>query len=226
MQKSWTGLAWFLVFFGAFGCAVRVRGDQEIVLPEPAVQGDVSVEQAILQRRSVREFGPDPLTLTEISQLAWAAQGVTDHARGYRAAPSAGATFPIEIDFLITGSDDLDDGVYRYVVENHALVRRMTGDQRQPVHETSLRQDSILQAPVVMLVSGMLSRTEARYGERALRFMYMEAGHVAQNVYLQATALDIGMVVIGAFRDAELGQAIQLETGEQPLYVIPLGKSR
>ncbi len=226
MQKNVTGWAWFLVCFVAFGGAMPVRGDQEIPLPEPSVQGEVSVEQAIRQRRSVREFGPDTLTLTEISQLAWAAQGVTDDTRGYRAAPSAGATYPIEIDFVITGCEDLEDGVYRYVVENHALAPRMAGDQRQAVYENSLRQDAILQAPVVMLVSGMLSRTEARYGERALRFMYLEAGHVAQNVHLQSTALDIDMVVIGAFRDAELTGALQLEAGEQPLYVIPLGKSR
>lgn len=226
MQKCLTGWAWSLVFFVTFGCAVRVQGDQEIALAEPSVQGEVSVEQAIRQRRSVREFGPISLTMTEISQLAWAAQGVTDPARGYRAAPSAGATYPIEIDFLITGSDVVEDGVYRYEVEKHALVRRLTGDRRREVYEVALQQNSILQAPVLMLVSGKLARTEARYGERAPRFMYMEAGHVAQNVSLQATALGIDMVVVGAFRDAELARVIQLETGEQPLYILPLGKPR
>ncbi len=226
MQKRLTGWACSLVFFVTLGCAVQVRGDQEIALAEPAIQGEISVEQAIRQRRSVREFGPDTLALTEISQLAWAAQGVTDPAQGYRAAPSAGATYPIEIDFLITGSDVVEDGIYRYQVENHALVRRMTGDRRREVYAVALEQNAILQAPVLMLVSGRLARTEARYGERAPRFMYMEAGHVAQNVSLQATALGIDLVVIGAFRDAELGRVLQLETGEQPLYILPLGKSR
>lgn len=226
MQNCLTAWAWSLVFFVTLGCAVQVHGDQEIALAEPTIQGEISLEQAIRQRRSVREYGPDPLTFSEISQLAWAAQGVTDPAQGYRAAPSAGATYPIEIDFLITGSDVVEDGIYRYQVENHALARRLTGDRRREVYEVALQQDSILQAPVLMLVSGKLARTEARYGERAPRFMYMEAGHVAQNVSLQATALGIDMVVVGAFRDAELARVIQLETGEQPLYILPLGKPR
>ena len=193
-------------------------------LPEPRRTGDFPVEQAIDERRSVREFAPTPLSREEMSQLLWAAQGITDPARGFRSAPSAGATYPIEVDLLITGHEDIEDGVYRYLPREHALEKRLPGDHRRALYDAALRQSFILDAPVLMAISGVVSRTERRYGRRAQRYMHMEAGHVAQNVYLQGTALDIGTVVVGAFREDEVADALQLDPGTEPLYLMPLGR--
>ncbi|TVQ68382.1 MAG: SagB/ThcOx family dehydrogenase [Balneolaceae bacterium] len=197
-----------------------------IELPEPQRSGDVSVEETMEQRRSVREYASTPLTLEEIGQLAWSAQGITDPARGFRTAPSAGATFPMEIYFLLTGTEDVPDGVYRYRNENHSLEPVIDGDLRHDLYQVALQQDAITNAPVVMVITGVLSRIEPRYRDRAMRYMYMEAGHVSQNVYLQSVPLDIGTVVIGAFSDDGVSDVLQLDDGEYPLYIMPIGKIR
>jgi len=195
-----------------------------IPLPEPARTGYVSVEQALEGRRSVRSFAREALPLAVIGQLAWAAQGVTYSAAGFRAAPSAGATFPLEIDLLIHGTPGLDDGVYRYGPRDHALKQRLAGDRRQGVHEAVFQQTSVLAAPVVMVVSAVMTRTAARYGPRTERYVHMEAGHAAQNVALQGVALEVGSVLIGAFDDAALAAVLHLHEAERPLYVVPLGR--
>ncbi len=197
-----------------------------IALPEPIRAGEVSIEATLDRRRSVRSYDPAPLSLREIAQLAWAAQGLTEPRDGLRTAPSAGATFPLEIDLLVAGSDDLEAGVYRYHPREHSLVQRIAGDRRRDLHDAGLRQAAILEAPVIMVMSGVLSRTARRYGPRAERYVHMEAGHAAQNVYLQAGALDIGTVAIGAFRDEAVSSALRLGHDEQPLYLMPLGRLR
>lgn len=197
-----------------------------IALPEPKRTGEVSIEATLDRRRSVRSYDSAPLSLQEIAQLVWAAQGLTEPRDGLRTAPSAGATFPLEIDLLVAGSDDLEDGVYRYRPREHSLVQRIAGDRRRDLHDAGLGQAAILEAPVVMVMSGVISRTARRYGPRAERYVHMEAGHAAQNVYLQGTALDIGTVVIGAFRDEAVSSALRLGHDEQPLYLMPLGRVR
>jgi len=197
---------------------------ETITLPQPALTGDVSIEETLQQRRSIREYKDVPLSLQEVAQLAWAAQGINDEASGFRTAPSAGATFPTEIYLLITDVDDVSDGVYRYNYDDHSLEKTIDGDRRRELYDVALRQPSITDAPVVMVITAVVARTEQRYGERALRYVYMEAGHVAQNVYLQGVALDIGTVVIGAFDDHGVSDVLQLDDGEHPLYIMPLGK--
>ncbi len=197
-----------------------------IKLPEPQRSGEVSVEESMQQRRSVREYASTPLTLEEIGQLAWSAQGITDPGRGFRTAPSAGATFPMETYFLISDTGDLADGVYRYRNDDHSLEQKSEGDLRHDLYRVALQQDAITKAPVVMVITGVLSRIEPRYRERAMRYMYMEAGHVAQNVYLQSVPLEIGTVVIGAFSDDGVSEVLQLDDGEYPLYIMPLGRIR
>jgi SagB-type dehydrogenase family enzyme len=197
-----------------------------IALPEPKRTGEVSIETTLDQRRSVRSYDSAALSLEEIAQLAWAAQGVTEPQDGLRTAPSAGATFPLEIDLLVAGSDDLEDGVYRYRPREHSLVQRIAGDRRRDLHAAALGQTAILEASVVMVMSGVVSRTARRYGPRAERYVHMEAGHAAQNVYLQANAMHIGTVVIGAFRDEAVASALRLNQGEQALYLMPLGRLR
>ncbi len=196
---------------------------ETIILPEPALTGDMSIEETLKERRSIREYRDVPLSLQEIAQLAWSAQGVSDEVSGFRTAPSAGATFPMEIYLLITEVEDVSDGVYRYDYDNHTLEKIIDGDLRRDLYDVALRQPSIIDAPVVMAITGVVARTEQRYGGRALRYVYMEAGHVAQNVYLQGVALNIGTVVIGAFDDDGVADVLQLEDGEHPLYIMPLG---
>lgn len=218
-----TGLL-LMLSFGESGARRQPDTAQVIALPEPVRTSDFSIEQALQGRRSVRAYATDPLPLAAIGQLAWAAQGATEAATGFRAAPSAGATLPLKIDLLVHGVAGLDDGVYRYLPGEHALTRRLAGDSRQAVYEAAFQQAAILGAPVVMLVSALVARTAAHYGPRAERYVHMEAGHATQNVALQGVALGVGSVVIGTFDDAALAAAMHLSEGEQPLYLVPLGR--
>jgi SagB-type dehydrogenase family enzyme len=204
-----------------------VHGEAEsIALPGPTREGTVSVEETMALRRSVRAFAPEPLSLGAIGQLAWSAQGVTDAATGYRTAPSAGGTLPIEVDLLVHGVPELEDGVYRYLPPEHALRRRLVGDRREAVTQATLNQGFVREAPAVMLLSSVAARTEPRFGAFADRLIDMEVGHVAQNVSLQAVALGLGTVVVAAIREAELTAALQLAEGERPIYLMPLGRPR
>jgi SagB-type dehydrogenase family enzyme len=194
-----------------------------IELPEPSRTGATSLEETLARRRSLRAFAPDPISLQSIGQLAWSAQGVTDPATGYRTAPSAGGTLPIEVDLLIHGVPGLEDGVYRYHPAEHALRLRLAGDLREAVTASTMNQGFVRDAPVVMLVSGVAARINPRFGALSDRLIDMEVGHVGQNVSLQAVALGLGIVVVVAFREAELAAALQLAEGERPIYLMPVG---
>lgn len=197
---------------------------ESIPLPPSRSAGPVSVEEAIHRRRSIRQFTDAGLDLKEVGQLLWAAQGITSPATGFRAAPSAGATYPLEV-YLIAGKvKDLDPGVYRYLSAEHRLVRVREGDLRRPLSEAALGQSPIREAPTTFLIVAVYQRTVRRYGGRAERYVHMEAGHAAQNVALQAVALGLGSVVIGAFQDNEVKRAVGLGREEEPLYLIPVGR--
>lgn len=221
MRKSLPLPIALLLSLGATGATGTP--DAVTPLPSPERTGALSVEQALDQRRSVRDFQRETLSLAQIGQLAWAAQGVSDPG-GYRTAPSAGATYPLEVDLLIQGIDGLADGVYRYLPSEHALQLRFGGDHREALAQAALGQAWVRDAPVVMALSAVLARTEARYGERAERYVFMEAGHAAQNVYLQGVALEVGTVAVGAFDDDGVARVLELARGERPLYLLPLGK--
>ncbi len=213
------------IYLGAAGAAGRPQ-QASVSLPEPTLVGEVTVEEALAGRRSVRDYTGDPLSLRTLGQLAWAAQGVSDAGSGFRTAPSAGATFPIEVDLVVHGADGLQDGVYRYDSRDHALSMRIEGDVRADLHRAALGQVWVRDAPLVIVVSGVLARTEGRYGERAERYVHMEAGHVAQNIYLQAQALGLGTVAVGAFDDDAVASVLRLGDGERPLYLLPVGRPR
>jgi SagB-type dehydrogenase family enzyme len=188
-----------------------------IQLPEPVLAGSVSLEQTLSERRSVRDFSEKQLTWEEMGQLFWAAQGITDPA-GLRTAPSAGARYPLEM-YVVTSA-----GVYHYQPAGHKVTLHLSGDLRKSLHAVSLNQDSIIKAPAVFLIAGVYQRTEARYGqERAPRYVHMEVGHAGQNLLLQAVALDLGAVIIGAFYDDQVKEALALPEDHQPLYLIPVG---
>lgn len=195
-----------------------------ISLPPPQLKGNVSVEEALAKRRSIRSYSPEPLSLSQLSQILWSAQGLT---RGrFRTAPSAGATYPLEI-YVVIGEDgviDLKAGIYHYEVQNHSLALRQEGDVREELCRAALNQDFIRQAPVSIIIAAIYRRTCDHYGRRGERYVHMEVGHVGQNIHLQAEALGLGTVAVGAFEDERVRKILGLEEEIKPLYIMPIGK--
>jgi SagB-type dehydrogenase family enzyme len=197
--------------------------DQRIALPRAETAGKMSVEQALKKRRSVRDFGRGGLSLDDVAQLLWAAQGTT-HREGYRTAPSAGAMYPLELYLVVGDVSPLSPGVYRYLPKRHDLVRVTSGDRRSALAAAALDQDWVRRPPAVIVISGIYERSSVKYGRRAQRYTHIEVGHVAQNVYLQATALGLGTVLVGAFRDDEVQEALELPVDHEPLGLMPVGR--
>jgi SagB-type dehydrogenase family enzyme len=189
-----------------------------IPLPKPVLIGTVSLEEILVKRRSVRQFKDTPLTEEQVGQLLWAAQGIT-HPSGLRTAPSAGALYPLEI-YATT-----QDGLFHYRPETHSLERVHEHDPRPGLYQAALRQNAVLEAPLVIVISAVFERTAQKYGEaRTLQYVYLEAGHTAQNILLQAVALDLGAVPIGAFYEDQVSKALSLPPDQIPLYLIPVGQ--
>jgi SagB-type dehydrogenase family enzyme len=186
-------------------------------LPAPTDEG-MSLAEALATRRSVRELTGPPLTDTEISQLLWSAQGIAPATN--RTAPSAGATYPAEM-YLLTA-----DGVFRYRPHRHDLEVVSEDDVRLRLFDGAVSQEAVRDAPAVFVVTGVFARTAAKYGDRAVRYVHIEAGHVAQNVLLQATALGLGAVPVGSFDDTALSEIIGLPADHEPLYLLPVGHPR
>ena len=174
-----------------------------VELPSPETTDTMSVEEAIQRRRSIRSYADEPLSLQDISQLMWAAQGITDPVGNLRAAPSAGATYPLEV-YVVVGRNcviALDEGLYRYDLYEHHLEYILEGDLRSSLAEAALGQGWVREAPINIVIAAVYERTTSRYGERGIRYVHMEVGHVGQNLYLLAEARGLGMVVVGAFHD-------------------------
>ena len=194
-------------------------------LPEPRVTGSVSVEEALRVRRSVRSYRDESLPLATLSQILWAAQGIT-HERGLRTAPSGGALYPLELYVVASNVDGLDAGVYRYIPQGHRLEKLQDGDRRAELSKTTLGQDFVREGAFVLVFSAVYERITGKYGDRGVQYAHFEVGHAAQNVYLQAGALGLGTCVLGAFRDNDVVKFIGMKKGEQPLYLMPVGKMK
>ena len=193
-----------------------------IQLPLPVIDGNLSLEQTLTHRRSVRAFASKALDVAQISQLLWAAQGITGQG-SYRTAPSAGALYPLEL-YLVAGLvDGLQPGVYHYRPSENTLIHSAVGDRRAALREAALGQSALTNAPAVVVICGVFERTTVKYGHRGDRYVHMEAGHAAQNLALQAVALGLASVPIGAFGDAKVQQALALPPNAQPLYLLPVG---
>ena len=182
----------------------------------------MSLEEALGQRRSVREFAVGGLTLAEISRLVWAAQGITASER--RTTPSAGATYPLEMYLAVSDTENLSAGVYHYRPGRHRLELVTGGDIRQPLAIAAGDQKWVSRAAMVVVFAALFERTAIRYGKRGERYVHMEAGHAAQNLLLQAAAMGLGATPVGAFSDAEVSRLLHLPAGEAPLYIIPIGR--
>jgi SagB-type dehydrogenase family enzyme len=196
-----------------------------VKLPEPQYKGTMSVEEAISLRQSVRRFKHDKLTMQQLSQLLWAAQGKVSNSR---TVPSAGTTYPLQV-YIAAGIncvEGLESGVYLYHVETHSLLPHLKGDKREQLSEAAMEQDCVLNAPLDIVVCASYIKTTEHYGERGTRYVHMEAGHLGQNVSLQAVALGMGSVMVGAFNDNEVSNVLSLEGQIKPLYIIPVGVPR
>lgn len=200
---------------------------EPINLPSPSQKGSMSLEEAIAHRRSIRRFAPEPLSLSQLSQILWAAQGLTKSGGRYRAAPSAGATYPLEI-FVVCGKNSITEvgaGIYHYNIDSHSLSLHYKGDIRLELARAALGEEAIYQAPVDIIICAEYERTAVRYGTRAERHVHMEVGHAGQNIYLQATALGLATVAVGAFNDERVREVLRLEKQYKPLYIMPVGRA-
>lgn len=225
-DSLWVSLLAFLAgvaMSSAMGAAmIQTKSSSASILrlPPPEQKGKMSLEEALARRRSVREFTREALTERELSQLLWAAQGIT-HAEGLRTAPSAGALYPLELYVASAG------GFYRYEPRPHQLVRLSDRDLRAAMRRTALGQEAITQAAAVFVIAAVYERTSRKYGAaRTPRYVHMEVGHAAQNLLLEAVALGLGGVPIGAFENEALQKALRLPVDHCPLYLIPVGHPR
>jgi SagB-type dehydrogenase family enzyme len=198
------------------------RGDtmEYIELPKPDTVGKMPLETCITRRRSVRRYINQPLDEAAIGQLAWSGQGITDPVPGRRTAPSAGAMFPTEL-YLATQA-----GVYRYLPVPHALERISEGDIRSALAKACLGQGFVRQAPLSIVIGMNFPHTTGHYGERGKRYVILEAGHIAQNLHLQAIALGLDSVPVGAYNDSAVAQAVGLPDGIEPVYIVCIGKAQ
>lgn len=225
---SLSGAASVAVSLGACNPGTRMQGEEplrqvvasEVILPMVTDTAGMSLVQALRARRSTREFGPERLSSAEISQLAWSAQGIT-HGEGYRTAPSAGALYPLEL-YVVT-----PEGLYHYRPQGHRLIGLGGADVRPALQRAALGQGAIGEAAAVFVFAAVYARTASKYGsERGTRYVHIEVGHAAENLLLQAAALGLGAVPVGAFDDRAVQRALNLPEDEEPLYLIPVGKPR
>ncbi len=188
----------------------------------------MSLEEAVARRRSVRNFTPEPISRSQLSQILWVTQGKSDTRERYRTVPSAGATYPLEI-FVVCGRnsiEEIDEGIYHYNIDSHSLTLHHKGDVRSELARAALAQAFIYQAPVDIVICAEYERTLRRYGSRGERYVHIEIGHAGQNIYLQATALGLATVAVGAFDDQQVSEVLRLDKQYKPLYIMPIGKPK
>ncbi|MGQ9473369.1 MAG: SagB/ThcOx family dehydrogenase [Candidatus Caldatribacteriaceae bacterium] len=215
-----------VILLGSLFLVGRAWAGENITLLAPKRESSLSLEEALFRRRSVRSFQGEPLLLEELAQLVFAACGITEELYGFRTAPSAGALYPLELLVVVGKVEGLSPGIYRYLPQKHQLEKLLSGDRRAELCQAALSQGSIREAPVVLVIAAEYEKTTRRYGERGIRYVHMEAGHVGQNIYLQAESLGLGTVAIGAFQDQEVARALNLPPKLVPLYIFPVGKPR
>jgi len=199
------------------------------ILPSPSTDGDLSVESALENRRSQRDFQDKALSVDQLSQILWAAYGITsprpdapNMRGGLRTSPSAGALYPLEVYAIVGNVDGIEPGAYKYISEEHKIIMVAGGDVRDSLAGAALRQNMISEAPAAIFYSAVFSRTTERYGERGRSFVFIELGHSAQNVYLQAEALQLGTCAIGTVTESAR-DVLNLPEEEEPLYILPIG---
>lgn len=224
------GLSLMLVFAiaamttGSAGKAIAMEQIKETIeLPAPRKDSKFSIERALRERRSVREFSSAAISLTELSQLLWAAQGVT-HRGGFRTAPSAGALYPLQLYVVVGNVKELSQGIYKYQPAGHRLVRMATEDKRKEIARAAWGQKWVKVNAILIVFAAVESRTTRKYGRRGIRYVYIELGHAAQNLFLQAQSLGLDVAVVGAFGDDSVKEILGMPDNERPLYLMPAGR--
>lgn len=202
----------------------RSNGQNEITLPNPTLKGQKSFKEVLLTRRSRRSYKEGAITLKELSQILWSAQGITSKDKR-RTAPSAGALYPLEI-YVVAGEvDNLESGIYHYDIKNHKLVKIIDKDRRDKLNQAAWGNKRYIEkAPVSIIITAIYERTTKKYGERGIRYVHIEAGAVCQNIYLQAESLNFSTVAVGAFSDPQVKKLLQTQT--EPLLIMPIGKRK
>lgn len=207
---------------------------ETIRLPAPSHGSSTSIEQALSERRSAREFKDEPLTLSAVSQLLWAAQGTTGDG-GHRTTPSAGALYPLEVYVVAGNVEGPGPGVYKYLPREHAIVRVADGDRRADLSRAAMGQPAIRNAAIDIVIAGVYERTTGKYDTplsdrrtgsdypAGVKYVHMEAGHASQNVYLQCESLGLGTVAIGALSEDGVRKICDMPDDERPLYIMPVG---
>jgi len=197
--------------------------DSQVHLPEPGDPCGMTLAEAIVTRRSVRSYSEEPLTLQQLACLLFAAGGITSD-RGFRAAPSAGATYPMTIYVVSERVQDLQPGIYEFHPDSMVLVAVAGGEFLDGLAEAALGQPCIRDCAAAVVLAARYSRTTRVYGDRGYMYVHMEAGHISQNIYLQAAGLGLGTVAVGAFIDEEVAELMRLEEDMTPLYIMPVGR--
>lgn len=197
-------------------------------LPKPNFESEGSLERAIKDRRTIRSFNTDPLTLKQLSQLLWAAQGITEDRGFKRAAPSGGALYPMDLYAVVAknGVEEMQAGIYRYEPEDHAVSLLSEGDLRDELARAALGQMWLARAPLNLVVTAEYRRICGKYGERGVRYAMIEAGHAGQNIFLQAEALGLGAGIVGAFYDQDVIRVMKIPRSHEPLLIMPVGYKR
>jgi len=205
--------------------AVPTKKEGPMILPNPKKKGNLSVEEAIIQRRTVRSFNPRPLMLEDLSQLLYGTGGITEDRGFKRAAPSGGALYPLDIYAAIgdKGVEGLDAGVYHYVPSDHRVELTTTGDKRKQLARASLWQTWMAEPPLSLVITAEYSRICSKYGDRGVRYAMIEAGHAGQNIFLQAEALGLKAGIVGAFNDKEVIDILGIPKKHEPLLIMPVG---
>lgn len=198
----------------------------DINLPKPKQFGSVSLEEVIANRKSVRNFSSSPLSIGQLSQLLWSCYGFTNLTSARRTIPSAGAIYPLQI-YIAVGKDaipDIEEGLYSYNPKEHSVTHVMSGDIKFLLYSGCNAQDCVQTAPICIIICADYDKMKTRYGRRAKRYTKFEVGHAGQNIYLQAAALNLSTVAVGAFDDECLEKLLKLGKKIKPLYIFPVGR--
>jgi SagB-type dehydrogenase family enzyme len=202
-------------------------GPQTVRLPSPEIAGGPGIWDIMRERRSLRNYAPDPLTLQELANLLWAIQGITVKAPAawFRTAPSAGALHPIDTYLVVNRVEGLASGVYRLNVEGAFLELKKPGDFSTRIAQAALDQDIARTAAVVFVWVAVIRRSRQKYRQRAYRYIYLDSGHLCQNLYLGATAMNLGCCAMAAFFDEEVNQIVGADGSEETaVYLAAVGK--
>jgi SagB-type dehydrogenase family enzyme len=219
----WSASSWFLKWAAAKDKPQFKEATMK--LRPPKTDGTVSVEWAIKQRRTIRSFSPESLNSNQLSQLLWSAQGITGNSGFKRAAPSAGALYPMDVYAVVGRSsvEQIEAGVYHYEPNGHRLSYITKKDVRDSVAKASLSQMWMARAPLNIVITAEYSRITVKYKERGIRYAMIEAGHIAQNLFLQTEAMGLKAAIVGAFHDSELIEILKMPSTHEPLLIMPIG---